>query len=531
MRKIRFVLAAVAVVLTCCRFASADVKLPKTFTDNAVLQRDIPVAVWGWADAGEEVTVTYGDESASAKAGDDGQWLVKLGAMPGSFEARDLVVKGKNAVVLKNVVVGDVWVCSGQSNMEQPLNSWGQPRNACSDEEISGDYSFVRFNRANHVVSETPFDDVNCRGWLECKGGVQKDCSACGFHFAVRLSKELNVPVGLIDSNWGGSNINSWIPNEGWGLLPELTQTKADYDKRKAEAPEKIKPIQEAIEKVKADTTLAADVKNKKIRDLENQIQWTAGTGSAMFGGMFNAMLAPWTKYAIRGAIWYQGESNAGEREFYFFKQKAMIMEWRKLWNQGDFPFYWVQLANFTAPKDDPADSGDWPGLRDGQTKCLEVANTGQAVIIDIGEEKDIHPRDKFDVGNRLALWALADVFGKDLEPQSPTFKEMKIDGNKAILTFDHVGSGLVVGKKFDRTPFEEDAAGKLARFAVAGEDQKWVWADAKIIDKATVEVTAEGVTPTAVRYAWQMNPTGANLYSAEGLPTTPFRTDIPMPQ
>ena len=510
-----------------CTLVSADVKLPKTFSDNAVLQCDMPVAVWGWADAGEEVTVTYGEASATQTADADGKWLVKLPAMAGSFDAKALVIKGKNEITLNNVVVGDVWVCSGQSNMEQPLNSWGQPRNACSDEEISGDYSFVRFNRAAHIVSETPLNDVDCRGWLECKDGVQKDCTACGFHFAVRLSKELGVPVGLIDSNWGGSNINSWIPDAGWDSLPELIPVKEAYEKKKAESPEKAKPIFAEIEKVKADTNLSDNDRNNKLRDLQNQLNSVSVTDWTRFGGMYNAMLAPWTNYAIRGAIWYQGESNANEREFYFFKQKAMIETWRKIWNQGDFPFYWVQLANFTPAKEDPNDTGDWPGLRDGQTKCLQVANTGQAVIIDIGEEADIHPRDKFDVGNRLALWALADVFGQNLEPQSPTYRSMKIDGNKAILTFDHVGAGLVVGKKFDRTPFAVDESGKLARFAVAGDDQKWVWGNAVITGTDTVEVTAEGIEkPVAVRYAWQMNPTGANLYSTEGLPTTPFRTD-----
>lgn len=527
MRRKWTVLTIFTLCAAICSFALADVRLPKTFSDNAVLQRDMPVAVWGFADAGEEVTVTYGDARSAATADANGKWLVKLPAMAGSFDAKALIVKGKNEITFNNVVVGDVWVCSGQSNMEQPLNSWGQPRLSCTEEEISGDYSFVRFNRAERIVSETPLDDVNCHGWLECKDGAQKDCTACGFHFAVRLSKELGVPIGLIASSWGGSNINSWIPDAGWDSLPELIPVKEAYEKKKSESAENAKPILAEMEKVKANQELSDADRNDKLRNLQNQLNAVTVTDWSRFGGMYNAMLAPWTNYAIRGAIWYQGESNAGEREFYFFKQKAMIETWRKIWNQGDFPFYWVQLANFTAPKDDPNDTGDWPGLRAGQTKCLTLPNTGEAVIIDIGEEVDIHPRDKFDVGNRLALWALADVFGQDIEPQSPTYREMKIDGNKAILTFDHVGSGLVVGKKFDRTPFEKDENGKLARFAVAGADQKWVWGEAVITGADTVEVSAEGIeNPVAVRYAWQMNPTGANLYSAEGLPTTPFRTD-----
>ncbi|MDO4586200.1 MAG: sialate O-acetylesterase [Planctomycetia bacterium] len=484
-----FALVVMATIAISGSTVQAEVRLPKTFTDNAVLQRDAPVNIWGWADPGEEITVSFNGQTVSTTACEKGKWNVVLSEMFACCEGQDLVISGSNTITLKNILIGEVWVCSGQSNMEMPLNSWQQPRLACSEEEINGDYSFIRFNRPHHVIAPFPLEDVATDGWKVCKDGVQKDCTATGFHFAVRLHKELGVPVGLIDSNWGGSNINSWIPNEGWFQLPEL-----------AEMAQAVKADREAYQEGK---------------------DWNP------CGGMFNAMMAAWTKYTIRGAIWYQGCSNAGEREFYYYKQKAMIREWRKLWNRGDFPFYWVQLANFTAPSDDPAASGDWPGLRDGQTKCLEVINTGQAVTIDIGEEKDIHPRNKFDVGNRLALWALAKLFNKDVECCSPTFKTISIDDNKAILTFDYVGSGLVVGQNIEREPLLVEKEGKLTRFAIAGADQKWVWADAEIIGKNQIAVSSPEVpNPVAVRYAWQMNPTGCNLYSAEGLPATPFRTD-----
>ncbi|MBQ1338170.1 MAG: 9-O-acetylesterase, partial [Thermoguttaceae bacterium] len=222
MKKALFTLVAFAfVAIACVSSVRADVSVPKCFTDNGVFQREKPICVWGWADPNEEVTVTFNGASATTTACDKGSWKVELPAQEASFEGKDLVIKGKNTLTFTNILVGEVWICSGQSNMEMPLNSWGQPRLACTEEEINGDYSFIRFNRPNHVVTSEELKDVATSGWRVCKGGEQKDCTACGFHFAVRLNKELNVPVGLIDSNWGGSNINSWIPDAGWNQVPE----------------------------------------------------------------------------------------------------------------------------------------------------------------------------------------------------------------------------------------------------------------------------------------------------------------------
>ena len=462
--------------------AFADVSLPKCFTDNGVFQREKPISVWGWADPSEEVTVSFNGKSATTLADAQGAWKVQLPSEEACFEGKSLVVKGKNTLEFKNILVGEVWICSGQSNMEMPLNSWGQPRLACTEEEINGDFSFIRFNRPNHVITSEELKDVATPGWQVCKDGVQANCTACGFHFAVRLNKELNVPVGLIDSNWGGSNINSWIPDAGWNEVPETVEVGKNLLAARADAKD-----------------------------------WDK------CGGMYNAMLAPWKGYNFRGAIWYQGCTNAGEREFYYYKQKAMIREWREVFENGDFPFYWVQLAPFTAIKDDPNDTGDWPYLRNGQTMCLEVANSGQAVIIDAGEVADIHPRNKWIVGNRLALWALKNAYGKTgFECCSPMAVDAAFDGGKVVVTFNCVADGLVSGKLNDRVFEKTDA--DLARFAVAGEDGKFVWATAKIVGKNKVEVSAEGVAnPTAVRYAWQMSPDGCNLYSSEGLPATPF--------
>lgn len=491
MKRVLFSLLALFTVASLgVNAAKADVTVPKCFTDNGVFQRDKPIVVWGWADPNEEVVVSFNGTVVATTACEKGNWKVELPAEPASFEGKELVVKGKNTLKFSNIVVGEVWICSGQSNMEMPLNSWGQkikgtdkPRLACTEEELNGDYSYIRFNRPQHIVAEEPQKDLQTNGWLVCKDGVQKNCTAAGFHFAVRLHKELDVPVGLIDSNWGGSNINSWIPDEGWNQVPETVE-----------------------------------IGKKLIAERHSQEQIMAKCG-----GMYNAMLAPWINYNFRGAIWYQGCSNAGEHEFYYFKQKAMIREWRKVFKNGDFPFYWVQLAPFTAISNDPNQTGDWPYLRNGQTKCLEVAATGQAVIIDAGEVDDIHPTNKYIVGNRLALWALAQIFNKDVVCCSPMIKEASYADGKVTLTFDHVGSGLVVGKLNDRV-FEKTDGAKLACFAVAGSDGKYYWADAQIVGKNQVVLSSQDVdAPVAARYAFQMFPDGCNLYSAEGLPATPF--------
>jgi len=245
---------------------------------------------------------------------------------------------------------------------------------------------------------------------------------------------------------------------------------------------------------------------------------------------MYNAMIHPIVRTPIKGALWYQGEGNGGEGETYYHKMRALIGGWRNQWKQGDFPFYFVQLANFTGASQDPAGGDGWAKLREAQTKSLTIPNTGMAVIIDtvpLAEKDDIHPKNKFDVGMRLARWALNRDYGqKQLEVSGPLFKALKIQGGKACLAFDHIGTGLMVGKKEGRNPTLEDKGGKLARFAIAGEDKKWVWAEA-VIDGKTVVVSSAAVPqPVAVRYAFTMNPEGCNLYNKDGLPASPFRTD-----
>ena len=476
-----FLLFAI-VSLLIANLASADVRLPKMFTDHCVLQRDAAVNVFGWADPGEKVSVEFNGQKVETTACDAGKWLVKLAPMAAKGNGSALTVTGKNTVTVNDVVVGEVWVCGGQSNMQYPVGGWG--RVDATDEELNGDLSFVRFLRDPYITNKEPQDDLGGGAWTACKGGAQKACTAVGFYFALRLNKELGCPIGLIDCNWGGSKAEEWIPEASMKLLPEAAAAHA----------------REFVTHVKAD--------NRKF-----------------IGCMYNAKMNPWTKYTIKGAIWYQGCSNGGQGDLYFQKMACMIQGWRDSWGY-EFPFYWVQLANFQAPSKDPNAMGGFVPVRAAQTKCLNLPKTGQAVIIDVGEEKDIHPINKFDVGNRLAAIALTKDYGKNLPYASPLFKSMKVEGAKAILTFENAGSGLVVGKQETRK-FSVVENGKLARFAVAGEDGKFFWADAKITGKDTVEVSAaEVANPVNVRYAYQQNPEGANLYNAEGFPASPFSTE-----
>jgi sialate O-acetylesterase len=474
------VASIVAVVLS--GTAQAEVKLASIFGDSMVLQRELPVPVWGWADAGEKVTVSFAGQTQEATAGEDGRWQVKLNPLKASNEGQTLTVSGSSKVEVKDVLVGEVWICSGQSNMEWSVNS---SMNA-QEEIAAADHPQIRlFNVQGHLTSPVPKDEAPGQ-WQVCEPGSVRGFSAVGYYFGRKLQKELNVPIGLVGSNWGGTRIEPWTSPSGFQSVPEL---KDIADKVAAYTPE------------------------TKV----------AGKDPS---AIFNAMIHPLAPFAMRGAIWYQGESNGSEGESYYHKKKALVNSWRELFNP-DLAFYWVQLANFQKPNDNPAGGDGWARLREAQSKALEIPGTGMAVIIDIGEAGDIHPRNKQDVGDRLARFALHQTYEKkDIVPSGPLYKSHEVDGNAIRITFDHVGSGLMVGKKSGLAPTEEVKDGKLARFAIAGEDQQWHWADAKI-DGNTVVVSSPAVSkPVAVRYAFSMNPEGANLYNKEGLPASPFRTD-----
>ncbi len=485
MKKMRLNVLVLTIVFILPAVAPADVRLPGFMTDNMVLQRDMPVPIWGWADPGKKVKIKFGDQTKQAVADKNGRWMVKLDALKASAEGQKLTVEsaaGDEKLTLKNVLVGEVWICSGQSNME-----WAVSRVTNAKDEIAAaKHSSIRLLTIGHISKGVPQDNVKGH-WQVCTPETVGRFSGVGYFFGRKIYKDKKVPVGLIGSNWGGTRIEPWTPPVGFRMVPEL------------------KKITEKIEDGKIGRSHQEPTK------------------------LYNGMIAPLVPYAIRGVIWYQGESNGREGMSYFHKMKALIYGWRKCWGQGDFPFYYVQLANFRKRNGNPAGGDGWARVREAQRKALELKNTGMAVTIDIGEAKDIHPKNKQDVGKRLALWALAKGYGmKDLVFSGPLYKSHKVEGDKIRITFEHVGSGLMVGKKEGVAPTRKVPDGELNGFAIAGKDRKWHWAEAKIDPKTnTVIVSSPQVKhPVAVRYGYRMNPCRCNLYNAEGLPASPFRTD-----
>ena len=484
----------------------ADIRLPSIIGDNMVLQGGDVVRIWGWAEAGEEIaiSVSWRKTGWTIQAGDNGKWRFTMSA-PEAGGPYEMTLKGKNTVTVKNIHVGEVWVCSGQSNMEMAVRS-----STNAEQEIAAAaYPKLRLFSVERKVADTPQD--NCVGkWVECSPQTVGDFSAVAYFFGRELHKELNVPVGLIHTSWGGTPAESWASpamiEENAVFEPIVARYKealANYPKAKKAYDEKMEQWKTDTEKAKAAGTKAP---SKPSEPLGPGSSWTPA-------GLYNAMIAPLVSYSICGAIWYQGESNAGRAYQYRELFPAMIKSWRKAWPQGSFPFLYVQLANYMQTKDEPGGSA-WAELREAQRMTLDLPDTGMAVIIDLGEAADIHPKNKQDVGKRLALWALAKTYDKDVVYSGPIYKSMQRKDKEIVLHFDHIGGGLVAKD-----------GGPLKGFAVAGQDQRFVWADARI-EGDTVVVGSDKVTePIAVRYAWADNPV-CNLYNKAGLPASPFRTD-----
>ncbi len=501
--------------------AAADVKLPGFFGNNQVLQRDLPVPIWGWAKPGETVTVTFAGQTKTATADAEGKWLVKLDPLPANDQPAVLTVAAANKLECKNVVVGDVWVCSGQSNMEMTVGGTLDAAKFIA----AANYPAIRQLRVPKNNQTKPQADVKA-GWDVCAPGTVGGFTAAGYYFALEIHREMKVPVGLIYTNWGGTCIETWICPQGYAAIPELKSLNEKVQSWDATTA----PGQVAWRKGVADlkawlpTAEAALSASQPVPDLP-KLPMPDDSQQAPTK-LYNGMIHPLLPYAIKGALWYQGEANGGEGDSYFRKMQALIQGWRQVWGQGDFPFYFVQLANYQAAVDTPGAGNGWAKLREAQTKSLSIPNTGMAVIVDIGEARDIHPRNKQDVGKRLAQWALKQTYGREVIPSGPIYKSHKVEGDQIRISFDYAGAGLIVGEKNGLEPTKEVAGGQVKRLAIAGADKKFVWAQAKIEGGELIVSSPQVKEPIAVRYAFSQNPEGCNLYNKEGLPASPFRTD-----
>jgi sialate O-acetylesterase len=450
--------------------ARADVKPHALFSDGAVLQQGVTVPVWGTCDADETVIVQAdspdGNSMKIPGVVKDGRWQADLPALKAGGPYK-LTIKGKNTVTLKDVLVGEVWVASGQSNMEMHLSGCANAKEAIA----ASANPKIRLFTVAHKISETAVKELKSK-WVPCDPNTVGKFSGVAYYFARDLQKALGVPVGIIHSSWGGTLAEAWTSREALAANPELKM---------------LIPQKYFIDK-----------------DKPNPNQGTV---------LFNGMIEPLLPYAIKGVIWYQGESNASRAYQYRTLFPTMIQSWRAAWKNPEMPFLFVQLAPWRAINKEPEES-DWAELREAQLlTSLKLPHTGIAVITDVGDPEDIHPKQKEPVGARLALDAEALVYGKKVEYSGPLFDKLAVDGNKAVLSFTHVGKGL------------EAKGGELTGFTVAGQDHKFYNAAAKI-EGDKVVVTSDMVSkPVAVRYGWSNYPV-VNLFNADGLPASPFRTD-----
>jgi sialate O-acetylesterase len=619
--------------------AQGSVKPAKIFSSNMVLQKGIENTIWGWADKNETVSILLNGKTVKAKPAKDGKWMAKLPAMEygGPYT---MTLRGKNTIELTNVMIGEVWICSGQSNMEFAVNN---TKNA-AEEIANANYPNIRFFTVPKKVSQQPVADVENGEWSVCSPKTVPGFSAVGFFFGRKINQDLNVAIGLIHTSWGGTDVETWISGETMKNDPDLAGRwnelqKVDLSNYEASVKEKVKTllgefptkdnglqsgfIQPGFDDSSWKTIQAPRLweeqgytgidgiawyrksfiltKEQASADLllslgkidDSDICWVNGNevgktlaynsdrnynvpvsalkegknviaikvtdtggGGGIYGTpddlfvrsgstkislagdwkikftevstnistgpneyptlLYNGMINPILPYGIRGAIWYQGENNASRAKQYRRLFPGLITDWRNKWQLGDFPFIWVQLANFMAPVDQPSES-QWAELREAQSMTLKLPNTGMASAIDIGEGNDIHPKNKQDVGIRLALNALKMTYGKDIVYTGPTYESMKVNGRQVTVNFNHTGTGLKVKSKY----------GYINGFSIAGSDKKFHWAKASLMNDNSVVLYSDAVAlPVAVRYGWADNPDDLNLYNSGKLPANPFRTD-----
>lgn len=490
--------------LTLLAFAATlhgAIQLPALISDHMVLQQGIPLRIWGTADAGESVRVDFQGQSVATKARESGKWEVWLRPLSAAGPL-EMTVAATNSITIHDVLVGEVWLGSGQSNMEFVLANANN-----HDEEIANArYPLIHLFHVKRVEADQPADDV-VGEWQVCSPQSVPRFSAVEYFFGRHLHQSLHVPMGLIESDWGGTPAQSWTSHAALEADPALKFILDDWDRALANYPaakqrydQRIEEWNQAVAKAKAEGTKPP-----------NRPPAPQGPGHPNTpAGLYNGMIAPLVPYGIRGVIWYQGESNASEAHAYRYRRlfADMIEDWRNRWGEGDFPFLFVQLANYKS-------SQWWPVLRESQTETLRLRNTGMALAIDIGESHDIHPKNKQEVGKRLALAALHVAYGKAGEYSGPMFTEAVPEGGAMRVYFTHAAG------------MQARDGGAVAGFTIAGADGKFVPAEARIDGETVVVSSAQVADPATVRYAWADDPV-CNLMNQAGLPAVPFRSDEP---
>lgn len=506
MRTALRILSSLAVILSLVQSTSADARLPALFSDHMVLQRDMPVPVWGWADPSEQITVTLGEQKHTATADAEGRWSVRLNELqPG--EPLTLMVAGRNTVTIRDVLVGEVWLCSGQSNMAMTVSR----AQDFEKEQAAASFPAIRMFKVESKFADTPQSDVK-GSWAVCSPETVGGFSATAYFFGRKLHQELGVPIGLINSSVGGTPIEAWISEPAQRSEPRLREQFAQ--RQQAVAAFNADAARERYERELARWKEEA----RQARAQKKQPPRAPADPVALFqrkntiGGLFNGMIAPLVPYAIRGVIWYQGEANSTPEKapLYAVQLPLLVRDWRRQWQDDELPFAWVQLPNFRG------NGRNWPVVREAMHKTLGLLDmpfTGMAVTTDIGDPNDIHPKNKQEVGRRLALWALALVYERDAPWMGPTLAGHTTENGAITLTFSHTDDGLVA------------RGGELRGFQIAGSDRVWHPATAKIDGQKVVVSSPDVRQPVAVRYNWANNPDG-NLTNGVGLPAPPFRTD-----
>lgn len=541
-------LPTLLLLTTSATTAFADVKMPTLFGNHMVLQEKATIPVWGWADPGEKISITFQDRRAQVTTGADGKWRADLPAVPEGTQAGELTVTGKNTLKFSDVLVGDVWLFSGQSNMEFGLqNSIGGPEATAKATD-----SQIRLFRVPHRDALHPCDDV-VGSWQVCSSRAASGFSAVAYFFALDLRAKFNRPMGLIESAYSGSSGQAWVALEALQSNPSTSSYVDGYNKVAAAYPGGQSQMDGDAAAFATANGAWHDKINKDPTYQDALKAWNAAIASAKQSGqplpaqpappvpqpapppqadahtpamLYNGMIAPLIPYRIKGVLWYQGESNTGVPMAFDYRNLLglLISDWRKHWEIGDFPFVVIQLPNFSDPPKSAGAPSSWAVLRESQLHVLTFPNTGLVVTIDLGDGK-LHPPDKIDVGRRAALVARHLAYDEKLVYIGPMYKEMQITGSSIQISFqpDSIGGGLIIGSS--PRPGAPPRTGTLQGFAIAGADHKWVWADAKIVGDQVIVSSSQVAEPIAVRYAWAQNPS-ANLYNKEGLPASPFRTD-----